>query len=86
MLNNIVVADGYEHFNARRIDAVDIVLLHQLERCGDDRCADFMQRGYDEPDLGALLQDEHDYVALLYSLSSRKLTALLLLSFMSLKV
>ena len=68
VLNNIVVADGYEHFNARRIYAVDIVLLHQLERCGDDRCADFMQRGYNKPDLGALFQDEHNYVAFLYSL------------------
>ena len=68
MLNNIVVAAGYEHFDARRIDAVDIVFLHQLERCGNNYRADFMQRGYDKPDFGALLQNEHDYVALLYSL------------------
>ena len=68
MLNNIVVADGYEHFDARRVDAVDIVLLHQLERCGNNYRADFVERGYDKPNFGALLQDEHDYVALLYSL------------------
>ena len=73
MLNNIVVADGYEHFDARRIDAVDIVFLHQLERCGNNYRADFVERGYDKPDFGALLQDEHDYIALLYSLFEQEI-------------
>jgi len=44
----------------------------KLERCGNNYRADFMQRGYDKPDFGALLQNEHDYVAFLYALVKQK--------------
>ena len=61
---NILIADSYKHFDTRCVYTVDIVLLHQLERCGNNYRTELMKRCYEKPDLRTLLQNEHDYIAL----------------------
>ena len=63
--------------NFRGVGPIDQVLFGQLQRAGDQGCADFMQRGGADPVLPPAAQNQHDHRSFANAVGLKKVGSLI---------